>query len=284
MIALGSRGGRQVTRLAGSLAVVAFGAGMAEAADGSWPSSVSARYTLAFGGFEVGKYQFQSLSDGKTYTVSSNASVSALFGAFSWKGAIEAKGSVEAGAPHPAAYQMNFKAKAKDGSVKLKFDKAGVATVTLLPNKPPSPEAVPVKPEHMKSVFDPMTAILAMTHPQAGNPCNQTVPIFDGKARFDLQMSLKGEQRLTEKKPSGQPANLVVCKVHYVPVAGHKPKDFVNPWVDYSAIEISLRPIPSANVYVPYRVSIPTSLGAAVMTVEQIDITAANKAQIALTQ
>ena len=38
------------------------------------------------------------------------------------------------------------------------------------------------------------------------------------------------------------------------------------------------------NLYVPYRLSIPTSIGSAVMTADRIDITAANKSVIALTQ
>lgn len=54
--------------------------------------------------------------------------------------------------------------------------------------------------------------------------------------------------------------------------------------VDYDAMEIALRPVPSANLYVPYRVTIPTSLGAAVMSAESIWITSANNTEIALTQ
>ena len=283
MNAVVSREVWRLARYAGALLVLA-GVNPALAGDGAWPASVSAHYNLTFNGFDVGKYQFLSKSDGKTYTVSSNADVSALFGAFKWKGAIEAKGAIDAATPHPSGYQLSFKAKSKEGLVKLLFDKAGVKTVTLLPVKPPAPEAVPLKPEHMKSVFDPMTAIVAMTHAGPAGPCDRKIPIFDGKARFDLVMSLKGEQRLDEKKPSGQPANLVVCRVKYTPIAGHKPRDFNNPWVDYNAIEIALRPIPSANLYVPYRVTIPTSIGSAVMRAERIDITAADKAQIALTQ
>lgn len=271
-------------RFLSAVAVLALGSGSAAAGDAAWPASVAAKYKLSFGGFDVGKYQFLSLSDGKTYTVSSNASVSALFGAYTWKGQIEARGAVDTGGPHPASYQMNYKVKSKEGQVKLGFDKAGVKTVTLVPPKPLPPEAVPVKPEHMKSVFDPMSAIVTLTHASVGSPCDRKVPIYDGKARFDLVLSLKGEQRLKEAKPSGQPANLVVCQVKYVPISGYKPKDFVNPWVDYNAIEIAFRPIPSAGLFVPYRVTIPTSIGSAVMIAERVDITGADKAQIALTQ
>lgn len=259
-------------------------AGAAAAAEASWPATVAAKYKLHFGGFEVGSYKFQSKSDGKSYATTGSAEVSALFGAFKWKGGIESSGTLEPKAPRPAAYQLNFKTKSKIGSVTLGFDRDAVKTVALVPSKPPHPDAVPVKPEHLKGVFDPMSSILAMTHAGGGNPCERTIPIFDGKVRFNLVMSAKGEERLKEDKPSGQPTLLKVCKVKYVPLAGHKPKDFAKPWVDYDGMEIALRPVPSANIFVPYKVTIPTTLGSAVMTAETINITAANNTQIALTQ
>jgi Protein of unknown function (DUF3108) len=254
------------------------------AGDGGWPTSVTATYKLAFGGFSVGKYHFQSNASGKSYVTTGSADISALFGAFKWKGGIESTGTLGQAAPLPGNYKLNFKSKSKTSSVTLGFDKGNVKTVAIEPAKPPHPEAVPVKPEHMKNVFDPMSSILAITHADGPNPCNRTIPIFDGKIRFNLVMSAKGEQKIKESKPSGQPTELKVCKVSYQPIAGHKPKDFENPWVDYSGIEIALRPVPSANLYVPYRVSIPTTLGAAVMTAETVNITASNSTVIALSQ
>ena len=269
--------------LAVAVAAVAL-AGPAFAGQTAWPTGVNARYTLSFNGFDVGSYQFQSQFDGKTYTASSNAEVSALFGAFKWKGTIESRGALAPAGPQPLAYQMNFKTKKKAGSVTLGFDKAGVQTVVLVPEKPPHPEAVPLKPENLKGVVDPMTTILALTHATSANPCDKKIAVFDGKARFDLVMSRKGTEKITDKQPSGQPALLVVCTVKYVPVAGHKPKDFVDPWVNYSGIEIALRSVPSAYVFVPYRITVPTSIGPAVMSVETVNITAPGSVQIALTK
>lgn len=67
----------------GSLAVPAASVSAAEPA--RWPANVAASYRLYFNGFDVGKYQFQSTFNGKVYTATSNASISALFGAFTWK-------------------------------------------------------------------------------------------------------------------------------------------------------------------------------------------------------
>jgi len=49
-------------------------------------------------------------------------------------------------------------------------------------------------------------------------------------------------------------------------------------------MEIALRPVPSANLYVPYSVTIPTTIGTAVMSAESINITASNRTEIALSQ
>lgn len=267
---------------------IAAGAAAAEPAKvapaAAWPVSVSSQYKLFFNGFEVGGFSFKSSFNGKTYSATSSANVSALFGAFKWKGTNTAQGAIGEAGPKPASYQMNFRTKSKAGIVKLGFDKSGVKSVSIEPKKDPNPESVPVKPEHLKSVLDPITTVISMTRPANGNPCNQRLSVFDGKVRFNLTLTYKGQEKLDEKQPSGQPSSLYVCKVKYEPVSGHKPKDFENPWVDYDSIEMALRPVPSAGIFVPYRISVPTTIGAAVMIAGRIDITSANNSVIALTQ
>ena len=180
------------------------------------------------------------------------------------------------------SYQLNFRTKSKAGVVRLGFDRGSIKTYSVEPKKDPSPEAVPVKQDHLKSVLDPMGAIIALSQGGSREPCAKKIPVFDGKTRFDLVLSYKGRQKITDKTPNGQPLELVICKVKYTPVAGHKPKDFEKPWVDYSGIEISLRPVPSANLFVPYSIVVPTTLGSAVMSAEKIDITTPSQSVIAL--
>lgn len=249
------------------------------------PTDVLAKYNLSFNSLDVGSYSFSSHVDAKGYQASSEASISALFGAYKWKGTINTSGAITKATPKPAGYVMNFKTKSKQGSITLGFKGADIASVQLVPSKPPNPEAVPLKPEHYKNVFDPLSAIFAMTLSGTGkNPCDKRVPIFDGKARFDLTMSYKKTEKIADKQPSGQPQELIVCRVKYQPIAGHKPKDFENPWVDYKNIEIALRPIPSAGIHVPYRITVPTTLGAAEMRATSVTISTPDRPQIALTQ
>ena len=255
------------------------------AAEGNGAATdVKARYKLSFNGLEVGSYDFASQFDGKSYVSTSSAKVSAVFGAFKWRGDIQSSGKLIANRPRPANYEMNFKTKKKGGSVKLGFDAGGVTSVAVEPNKPPRADAVPIAADHLKNVFDPMSAIMAMSHAVGPNPCKQRIPIFDGKARFDLVMSPKATEKISDNSASGQPRELIVCRVKYQPISGHKPKDFVDPWVDYNNLEIAFRPIPSADIYVPYRITIPTTIGPCMMDAENITITSPNHPQIALRQ
>lgn len=256
----------------------------AAARDVPWPSAVNARYRLSFNGFDVGVYDFTSRYDSKSYSATGKTKISALFGAFKWTGTFEGNGSFDDIGPHPVAYRMTYKSKSKVTSVKMGFDGSGVTSVALLPNKLPHPDAIKLKPDNLKHVFDPISATLAISNATGADACNRTIPIFDGKARFDLRMSLKGREAIREKHPSGQPRELIICRIKYVPIAGHKPSDFVHPWIDYDNIEIALRAIPSAGIYVPYRVTVPSTIGPAVMTAEEINITAADNVQIALRQ
>jgi hypothetical protein len=49
------------------------------------------------------------------------------------------------------------------------------------------------------------------------------------------------------------------------------------------AIEVALRPIPSANVFIPYQATIPTMAGYATLSAKRIEIISPGKPQIALT-
>jgi hypothetical protein len=275
---------RRSIALAVAATIAAWSVGPAAAAETTWPRQVTARYRLKFNGFNVGTYDFTSRVSGKSYSATGKTQISALFGAFKWTGNFAGSGLIDGSATHPANYEMSYKSKSKTTSVKLAFDGAGVSSVALVPNKPPHADAVRLKPADLKNVFDPMGATLAISNATARDACNRTIPVFDGKARFNLQLSLKGREAIKEKKPTGQPTELLVCRVKYVPIAGHKPKDFADPWIDYDHIEIALRAIPSAGIYVPYRITVPSTLGPAVMAAQSIDITAANNTQIALRQ
>ncbi len=254
----------------------------------SWATLVSSSYKLNFTGFgEVGKINFQTSLNGAEYSTVGSSEIKIPL-IYTWSSKINGSGKLIGETPKPSAYLFSSQGKAIIGSTKhhstrLGFHDNSIQHVTILPpHTPGGSKYVPLRPEHMKEGLDPITAVMMLTRLNNSDPCNRNIPIFDGKHRFDLQMSSAGQQKVVEARPSGQPVIGFVCKVKYVPIAGHKNNDETKHASEKTEIEVLLRPVPSANLLVPYRVTVATKYGTGTMTLQKMDIVAPGQKQIAL--
>jgi hypothetical protein len=240
-----------------------------------------ALYDINFNGFNVGTFEFQSQAERQSYTLFGNAKLSVLLGAFSWDAETRSFGLIVNQAPKPASFSFDFKSSLRTGSTKLGFANGAVSDISHLPPEMPRPDTVPLREQHLKGVVDPLSAIMMLARASA-NPCDRRIPIFDGKERFDLVFSYKGERKVVEQAPSGQPGLAYVCRVRYLPIAGHKIDTETSHMAANNDIEVALRPVPSANVLIPYQVSIPTMAGSATIVSKRVEIDSPGKPQIAL--
>jgi hypothetical protein len=260
----------------GTLAVTAS----AQAQSPTWPANLKAEYEVAFNGFGIGSFAFQAEAERETYALKGSASLSMLLGAISWTSDIRAIGTVSDKLPQPSAYAFEVKSGSRGMMTRMGFEDGAVNSVAHMPPQPPKPEIVPVRAQHLKGVVDPLSAMMMLASSQA--PCDRRIPIFDGRERFDLVFSRKGEMRISEQSPSGQPSVGHVCRVRYVPIAGHKPDEYTQKMGENRDIEVVLRPVPSAHMFVPYQISIPTPMGTATLTSKRVEIAQAGKPRIAL--
>jgi Protein of unknown function (DUF3108) len=263
-----------------ALGVLAGLAGQA-AAEG-WPAKVKAGYDVDFNGLNVGTFEFTSTQDGTNYTLVGNGKLSLLFGAFKWTGDTKSLGRMVENQPKPQSFAFNYNGGKKVGSTRINYLGDTVGSVLHEPPKEPKPGTVPVLPQHLKAVLDPLSAILALTKGTTNNPCTRRISVYDGKERFDLLLSPRGVVQIAEQKPSGQPGTGFVCRVKYIPIAGHKIDQETKFMASSDQIEIVLRPIPSANVFVPYKITVPTAAGPATLISRKVEITTAAQQQIAL--
>lgn len=250
-------------------------------ADPGTPSKVTARYKIYFNGIEIGSFRFESNADSAKYSLAGQAKLSALLGVLKWSGTMRSEGILARGEPAPSDYVFRYKSSSDSGSVAMSFNKKRVAETKLEPPQSPSKSRVPLTEEHLKDVLDPMSAVLAMTTGHLDNPCDRKVAVFDGKHRFDIALTFRRKESIKEARPSGEPAVAIVCGVRYIPVAGHKNNRTVRSLSASEGIEVALRPIPSANILVPYEISIPTFAGSAVLRSQRVEISTGMK-QIAL--
>ena len=267
-----------------SLALAAVAGSPRTAAAEAWPATVRAVYDINFNGFNVGTFEFESQAEQQSYTLLANARLSVLLGAFTWDGAIRSFGLIGPvpQAPKPASFTFDFRSNLRAGSTRLGFADGTVTNIAHLPPEPPKPDIVPLREQHLKGVIDPLSAIMMISRGSGANPCDRRIPIFDGKERFDLVFSFKRNMQVVEQAPSGQPAIAHVCRVKYLPIAGHKVDGDTSFMAANNEIEVALRPVPSANVFIPYQVTIPTMAGGATIVSKRVEIVSPGKPQIAL--
>ena len=265
-----------------SLSLAAIAAEPQTAAAETWPATVRAVYDINFNGFNVGTFEFQSQAEQQSYTLLGNARLSVLLGAFTWDGETRSFGLFVKQEPKPASFTFDFRSNLRAGSTKLGFANGAVTNIAHLPPEPPKPDVIPLREQHLKGVVDPLSAIMVISRGPSANPCDRRIPIFDGKERFDLVFSYKRDMRVVEQTPSGQPDVAHVCRVKYLPIAGHKADSDTSFMAANNEIEVALRPIPSANVFIPYQITIPTMAGSATIVSKRVEIVSPGKPQIAL--
>jgi len=239
------------------------------------PSSVDAHYHIQWLGAHIGDFKFKSSVANERYELRATADVSVFFGAVTWKGVTQSSGSLSSSGPSPATYSFQYRTGDKRENVQMRFAQRSVRDIEINPVFRPSSKRVPLTEAHLRNVVDPLSAAILVSQTGAARSgeqaCNRRIPIFDGKLRYDLVLSYKGRQSVTPRGNIG--GNAYVCRVRYVPVAGHKPsKDDDDYVTGNSGIEVWLVPMPQANLMVPYYISIPTPAGSASMIATKFDV------------
>ena len=146
-----------------------------------WPTEIVARYDISFAGFHVGSFDFRSSANSNEYSLSGEANISAIFGAFVWTGSTYSHGRTRHEKPNPASYVFYYRSNINSGSVRLDFMKGHIVRSDVSPYQPYTNQHVPLHREHMRDVYDPISAVMALTRSARGHPCQQRLPIFDGK-------------------------------------------------------------------------------------------------------
>jgi hypothetical protein len=84
-----------------------------------------------------------------------------------------------------------------------------------------------VKPEDTKNTLDPLSAITFIFSGVTGAPCASTAPIFDGRRRYDIEMTRVRDVDI--KMDNGLYAGKgVQCDLRYRQIAGFRPRVLKN--------------------------------------------------------
>src|SRR3954462_4878049 len=274
-----------LSRLGCSLSAVALSALAPQAA--SAQGRLDAEYESTLAGIPVGKGAWTIEIGDDTFTASAQGGTAGLLKAFSGgTGSGASQGRVVNGALVPNAYTATTTTQKKSETIRLVLANGIVKDFSIDPVPPVDPDRVVVTEAHRKGVLDPMTGSMLRV---AGNgellspdSCRTAAGIFDGRMRYDLKLDYKRME--TVKAERGYHGPALVCAVYFTPVAGYIPDRPVIKWLATQRnIEIAFVPIAGTRILVPFRMTIPTPFGPAMLEATNF-VTTAMPPRVAKTQ
>jgi hypothetical protein len=233
-------------------------------------------------GVEIGKASLILDITDDGYAAAGSAKVTGLARLVSsGEGSVSARGNFVNGKVSPLTYSSTSETDKRSEEIRISFANNVVKEFAVSPPTPPADDRVPVTEQHREGVVDPMSAALL---PVAGTgdllaheSCNRTVSIFDGRQRYDLVFSY--ERTEAAKNVSGYNGPMLVCRIDYRPIAGHRASRLqVKYMEDNKNIFVWLAPVAGTRVLFPIRVSIVTLVGVVLVEAETFSAVAREQA------
>jgi uncharacterized protein DUF3108 len=237
---------------------------------------LDASYTISFARLEVGDIFVTVVFGDSDYAISARGRAGGVMKALiDGEGSFAARGTLKEGYPLPTTFTSKIVSSVETSEVTMVLDEGRVKELTAIP--PPNTNAVPVTEANRQGIVDPLTAMLFSTavggESLSQAACRQTLPIFDGRQRFDLKLGFKRMDKVTAEK--GYAGPVVVCSVTYEPIAGHRSSAALVKYLSEGReMEMALAPIAGTRFLVPFRVSAVSMIANLVIVANRFEITA----------
>ena len=264
--------------LAAMMSSPAMAAGGAGADESAAPSSqLQMAMTIYAAGITVGKVDMDAtIREGK-YHVVSNLTTSGVVNAF-WQSEIQATSSGTIGdkSIEPALYDsFDTNHASKKQEVSLSYEQGNVPRLYAEPAYKTRGYEVP--PDQQKNTFDPLSAVMFLTSGvalSADNPCAVTAPVFDGRRRYNIELT-KIKNTTISMDNGLYKGHAVVCSVKYRQLAGFKP-NIIKQSEKFPPVEAWVVAFPSAvtgqHYVVPLKVWANTQYGLVAVVATSIKI------------
>ena len=156
------------------------------------------------------------------YTVEVSARTQGFIGTlFPWQTLARSDGRLRAGEAEPRSHRQAGTWRGEERAVSLHYEGSGSVLADVRPPDDPS-DREPVPPELVPGTTDPLSAVLSVASAVAlGRGCSGTVPVFDGRRRYDLTFQAMGSRDLAPNRYSVFSGPAVSCQVTSHMLAGN---------------------------------------------------------------
>lgn len=233
-------------------------------------ASLRGEYSLSLRGIPIGSARLEAeVADGR-YSVEFAGRVKGLVRLFTdGEATVRAEGAEADGALQPVAYSQYWAEKDDDETIRVAFSGRAASDISVEPPVKRPERYVPVEAEHKTGVLDPASAFV-WSAPGGATPemCDRTLPLFDGRRRFDLALSYSRTEDF--EGPEGSYSGpAVVCAVRYLPIAGHRAnRKTVRELAENEEIEVWMAPA-GEDIVAPVRIRVGTKYGRVVLNAKQ---------------
>ena len=258
---------------------------------GAQPASAQGRleahYEATLSGLPVGRGVWNIDIADDSYSASASGGTSGILNAIAGgRGTGASQGRVVNGALVPSAYNATTTTQKKSEAIRLVLANGNIKEFAIEPEPPVDADRIVVTDAHRRGVLDPMTGSMLRVPGTAElmspDSCRTGAGIFDGRLRYDMKLDFKRMEMV--KAEHGYHGQALVCAIYFTPVAGYIPD---RPIIKYLAaqrnIEIAFVPIAGTRVLVPFRMTLPTPFGQAMLEATQF-VTTATPPRVAKTQ
>jgi len=239
------------------IAMIGAGAGAAEA-----PVNMEAHYAVYMTHVHVGEITWAVYFSEQTYLASANGKASGVFSVLlKGEGSVTTHGEMTDGRLVPVQVITAITDDDGQDEVKMTFENGDLKHLEA---DGPAPKAslVQVTPNLLRHIIDPLSAMLipvdndAFAHAN----CDKTLPIFDGRRRYNLALSYKRIEKM--QIAHGYSGRVLVCGVVLRAIAGYDPDSLL---VRYLAgkdgLELWFAPVAGREIIAPVRALMPTLIG-----------------------
>ncbi|MBX3445153.1 MAG: DUF3108 domain-containing protein [Parvibaculaceae bacterium] len=228
--------------------------------------NISADYTIYIGGFMAAEGSIDAALTDDGYFVKSHLGIAGMPARFyNAKWNMTSEGELAESGLRPSRFAFVSDEKGTVKHREITYDASGLPTPVF---DPPEEDLEEVLPFERRNAVDPVSALL-LPVAAGGNPCDRRIPVFDGKRRYDLQLSYDREDQVTTRN-EGYSGNAIVCSVHVNPRTGMRKGKFTTMLQQRDNTQIWLAEIEGEDLYIPVRIQLRTPIGAAVMDVVKL--------------
>jgi len=234
-----------------------------------------AQYTISVAGITIGKSELTAQIGGADYSASATGHASGFLSILvKGEGTARVQGAVANGVLRPAQFTAAINKDNENSQITMTFDGDAVTELSAQ-SATPDQDRVPLTDAHRKGIMDPLTAVMLVngsSDTMSNDICQRTLPIFDGRRRYDLDLRFN---RMDEAKTAkGYQGPVIVCSVKFKPIAGHHQSSAL---VQYLAggreMELWLAPVKGSPILAPLRLTTTNTIGNLVVDADQFEVT-----------